>query len=194
MAEDNGSRITYDVSSVADACAVLIPPARWIERERRDRTLADSLSSFTESSARARALLLRLCNPEQRAQVRDSSSFTVIGGTSGTPYLIKTYGLPVITVREWKSDLWRQFAHPSGGVDGVGLCIQSTDIRLPIWDIALSAKLMLEGDEAHALETADWYPPSGYSCDWSLDLRTPAIATIPRAETAVGANYHYDLF
>jgi hypothetical protein len=97
----------------------------------------DSSSSAIAAEARARTLLLSLLSAEQRIQFKTRAAFTVHVKGRGTFYIFARLAFNVV--------------HASTG--DCYCC--TTDLRVPIWDLMLSQKLLLETDPDHFFRVAN---------------------------------------
>ncbi|TAM90189.1 hypothetical protein EPN42_06205 [bacterium] len=127
-------------------------PAPSSTRRAGDGTAAAGNAGidFAEASRRAgdRALqlLLQHLNEQQRAEYEQQSAFTVVASSGHTYYLSRNEVVAKIDNHI------------------VRLCIQPcTRESIPVWDVVLARKLLIEADERAFLATARHWPwPNAY--------------------------------
>lgn len=65
---------------------------RWFSGRSHGKTLPVQSASPLRASRKALSLLLRVLNPRQRQSLRETGSFTLLGGASGLRYRLRTSG------------------------------------------------------------------------------------------------------
>lgn len=125
---------------IASLPRVALEPPRWIlEALERSYRQSDKRFRKKEKQAfmRSRALLHQLLTREQRWSLRASGSF-IVRGQDGREYEVRKDGVLLIVE----------------GKPTVSYCIHPKE-RLPIYDVMLAQKLLLESNVEHFLATAN---------------------------------------